>query len=71
MAITLWSTKTPGTAQLERDIAVMNNKKKVSLRIPSHVTFLIYFLIPRSPGHQDADAGGGSLHAGLAAAPAV
>jgi len=29
MAITLWSTKTPGTAQLERDIAVMNNKKKV------------------------------------------
>ena len=35
MAITLWSTKTPGTAQLERDIAVMNNKKKVSWRIPT------------------------------------
>ena len=33
MAITLWSTKTPGAAQLERDIAVMNNKKKVSLGI--------------------------------------
>ena len=33
MAITLWSTKTPGAAQLERDIAVMNNKKKVSLEI--------------------------------------
>ena len=31
MAITLWSTKTPGAAQLERDIAVMNNKKKVSV----------------------------------------
>ena len=45
MAITLWSTKTPGTAQLERDIAVMNNKKKVSLMIPSHITFLIYFLM--------------------------
>ena len=71
MAITLWSTKTPGTAQLERDIAVMNNKKKVSSRIPSHARFLIYLLIPHSPGDQDADAGGGSLHACLAAAPAV
>jgi len=29
MAITLWSTKTPGTAQKDRDVAVMNNKKKV------------------------------------------
>ena len=29
MAITLWSRKTPGAAQLERDLAVMNNKKKV------------------------------------------
>ena len=29
MAKTLWSSKTPGAAQLERDIAVMNNKKKV------------------------------------------
>ena len=29
MAATLWSSKTPGAAQLERDIAVMNNKKKV------------------------------------------
>ena len=34
MAITLWSTKTPGAAQLERDIAVMNNKKKVSVGTP-------------------------------------
>ena len=30
MAVTLWSIQTPGTAQLERDINVMNNKKKVS-----------------------------------------
>ena len=30
MAITLWSTKTPGAAQQDRDLAVMNNKKKVS-----------------------------------------
>lgn len=29
MAVTLWSIQTPGTAQLERDINVMNNKKKV------------------------------------------
>jgi len=29
MAVALWSSKTPGAAQLERDIAVMNNKKKV------------------------------------------
>jgi len=29
MAVTLWSRKTPGVAQLERDINVMNNKKKV------------------------------------------
>jgi len=29
MAITLWSTKTPGAAQQDRDLAVMNNKKKV------------------------------------------
>ena len=29
MAVTLWSTKTPGTAQLQRDTVVMNNKKKV------------------------------------------
>ena len=29
MAVTLWSARTPGTAQLERDITVMNNKKKV------------------------------------------
>ena len=35
MAITLWSRKTPGAAQLERDIAVMNNKKKVSLMMPN------------------------------------
>ena len=31
MAVALWSAKTPGTAQLERDIAVMNNKKKVEM----------------------------------------
>ena len=31
MAITLWSRKTPGVAQYERDIAVMNNKRKVDL----------------------------------------
>ena len=29
MAVTLWSIQTPGAAQLERDINVMNNKKKV------------------------------------------
>jgi len=29
MAVALWSSKTPGAAQLERDIVVMNNKKKV------------------------------------------
>merc|ERR1711874_515117 len=29
MACALWSARTPGAAQLERDIAVMNNKKKV------------------------------------------
>ena len=29
MAITLWSVKTPGVAQYERDQAVMNNKRKV------------------------------------------
>lgn len=29
MAVALWSARTPGAAQLERDIAVMNNKKKV------------------------------------------
>eukprot|EP00090_Calanus_glacialis_P004086 TRINITY_DN13026_c0_g1_i2.p1 TRINITY_DN13026_c0_g1~~TRINITY_DN13026_c0_g1_i2.p1 ORF type:complete len:331 (-),score=67.07 TRINITY_DN13026_c0_g1_i2:210-1202(-) len=29
MAVALWSSKTPGAAMLERDIAVMNNKKKV------------------------------------------
>ena len=27
--MTLWSIQTPGAAQLERDINVMNNKKKV------------------------------------------
>jgi hypothetical protein len=31
MAVALWSAKTPGAAQLERDIAVMNNKKKVQI----------------------------------------
>ena len=35
MAVTLWSIQTPGTAQLERDINVMNNKKKVVIsRVP-------------------------------------
>ena len=29
MAVKLWSTRTPGTAQLQRDLMVMNNKKKV------------------------------------------
>ena len=29
MAVKLWSTTTPGTAQLQRDLMVMNNKKKV------------------------------------------
>ena len=31
MAVKLWSTRTPGTAQLQRDLMVMNNKKKVGL----------------------------------------
>ena len=31
MAVKLWSTRTPGTAQLERDLMVMNNKKKVGM----------------------------------------
>ena len=34
MAVTLWSIQTPGTAQLERDINVMNNKKKVVVISP-------------------------------------
>ena len=29
MALTLWSTQTPGNALRERDTIVMNNKKKV------------------------------------------
>ena len=29
MAAKLWRSKTPGAAQRERDLAVMNNKKKV------------------------------------------
>ena len=29
MAITLWSSRTPGAADLERDKVLMNNKKKV------------------------------------------
>ena len=29
MAVALWSSETPDAAELERDIAVMNNKKKV------------------------------------------
>ena len=33
MAVKLWSTRTPGTAQLERDLMVMNNKKKVGLTL--------------------------------------
>ena len=44
MAATLWSSKTPGAAQLERDIAVMNNKKKVGGDnghfLPPHHSFI-------------------------------
>lgn len=29
MAVVLWGSRTPGTAQIERDRAVTNNKKKV------------------------------------------
>ena len=30
MAVALWSSRTPGAAQLDRDRQMMNNKKKVS-----------------------------------------
>ena len=68
MAVKLWSTRTPGTAQLERDLMVMNNKKKVGLS-HTHTYYSQCKLSTR--GHQDVDGGGGSFHPGLAPSPGV
>ena len=40
MAVALWSSRTPGAAQLDRDRQMMNNKKKVEHPLPTNQTSL-------------------------------